>query len=64
MYSIGVAAMLLGVCIKTLRRWDSVEKIRCVRALGGHKRFPISELKRILEGKMAGQEDSELKINI
>ena len=48
MYSIGIAATLLGVCCKTLRRWDKNKKITCFRTLGGHRRFPLRELKRIL----------------
>ncbi|MGV9173055.1 MAG: hypothetical protein ACOC44_15455 [Promethearchaeia archaeon] len=27
MYSIGIAAQLLGICRKTLRRWDRSNKI-------------------------------------
>ncbi len=49
MYSIGVTASLLGVCVKTLRRWDHAKKIHCVRTLGYHRRFPISENRQILE---------------
>jgi len=48
MYSIGIAAMLLGVCIKTLRRWDVNNKIRCYRTPGGHRRFLIQEITRLL----------------
>ena len=44
MYSIGIAAMLLGVCCKTLRRWDRNNKIKCFRTLGGHRRFPQREI--------------------
>jgi len=51
MYSIGIAASLLGVCVKTLRRWDKAKKIKCARTPGGHRRFPIQEIRRILEGK-------------
>lgn len=51
MYSIGVAAALLGVCIKILRRWDKSKKIKCVQTLGGHGRFPIQEIQNILKGK-------------
>jgi len=50
MYSIGIAANLLGVCVKTLRRWDEAKKIKCARTPGGHRRFPIQEVWRILEG--------------
>ena len=51
MYSIGIAAMLLGVCIKTLKRWDANNKIRYYRTLGGHRRFPVQEIKRLLHRK-------------
>lgn len=48
MYSIGTAAELLGVCVKTLRRWDKRGGIKCYRTVGGHRRFPRSEIQRIL----------------
>ena len=48
MYSIGIAATLLGVCIKTLRRWNKKKMITCCRTLGGHRRFPYQEIERIL----------------
>jgi putative resolvase len=51
MYSIGIAASILGVCIKTLRRWHRANKIYCVRTLGGHRRFSHMELLRLLEGR-------------
>jgi len=28
MYSIGIAGVILGVCVKTLRRWDKSKKDR------------------------------------
>ena len=49
MYSIGVASQLLGVCVKTLRRWDVEGKIRCVRTLGGHRCFPVQEVREVSE---------------
>jgi len=51
MYSIGIAAQMLGVCVKTLRRWDNAKKIKCIRTLGGHRRFPIQEIRNILKNK-------------
>jgi putative resolvase len=56
MYSIGMAATLLGVCAKTLRRWNAKGLITCYRTLGGHRRFPHNELARILEMRQDGQE--------
>lgn len=52
MYSISVAASILGVCIKTLRMWDKARRIFCVRTPSGHRRFPIQEIKRILKERI------------
>lgn len=51
MYSIGIAAALLGVCVKTLRRWDKSKKTKCLRTIGGHRRFSIKKINRILNRK-------------
>lgn len=51
MYSIGIAASILGVCVKTIRRWNKANKIQCMRTPGGHRRFSLREIKRIIEGK-------------
>jgi excisionase family DNA binding protein len=48
MLSIGAAASMLGVCVKTLRRWDAKGKIRCHRTVGNHRRFPLQEVHRLL----------------
>ena len=48
MYSIGIAATIIGVCIKTVRRWEINKQITCFRTLGGHRRFSLQEIKRIL----------------
>jgi excisionase family DNA binding protein len=42
------ACELLGVHIKTLQKWDREGKIKCVRTIGGKRRVPESEIKRIL----------------
>jgi len=39
---------LLGVCTKTIQRWDKEGKIRCVRTPGNRRRVPESEILRIL----------------
>ena len=51
MYSIGIAASILGVCVKKLRRWDKSKTIICFRTIGGHRRFSFKEIKRILHCK-------------
>lgn len=52
------ASKLLGVTVRTIQRWDKEGKIRCVRTVGGKRRVPESEIKRILgiheEGKIIG----------
>ena len=42
------ASKLLGVHIRTIQKWDREGKIRCVRTMGGKRRVPESEIKRIL----------------
>jgi len=42
------ASKLLGVHIRTIQKWDREGKIRCVRTIGGKRRVPESEIKRIL----------------
>lgn len=47
-YRIGEAAIRLGVCTKTVRRWDATGKIQCHRTPGGHRRISLRELERVL----------------
>jgi putative resolvase len=47
-YRIGEAAMQLGVCTKTVRRWDAAGKIQCHRTPGGHRRISLLEIERVL----------------
>ncbi len=49
-YRIALAAQLLGLCPKTLRRWDAAGKITCVRTPGGHRRIAHSEVLILLTG--------------
>ncbi|MGN8821569.1 helix-turn-helix domain-containing protein [Collinsella sp. LCP21S3_A3] len=48
------AADALSVSIKTLRRWADAEPplIRSVRLPSGHRRFPRSEIDRLLGAKV------------
>ncbi|MHA1661227.1 MAG: helix-turn-helix domain-containing protein, partial [Promethearchaeota archaeon] len=62
MYSIGITAALLGVCAKTLRRWDKNKKITCFRTIGGHGRFSIKEINRILNNKTKEKNNNHYKI--
>jgi len=48
---ISKAANLLGVSIKTIRRWHHAGLIDCFRTVGGHRRFLLIEIQRIREGR-------------
>jgi putative resolvase len=48
MLSISQAARRLGVCTKTIRRWDAQGHIHCFRTRGNHRRIPLSEVNRLL----------------
>lgn len=43
------ASKLLGVTIDCLRKWERAGKIKCVKTLGGHRRFKLEEIKKILD---------------
>ncbi|MFX0066478.1 MAG: recombinase family protein, partial [Candidatus Hermodarchaeota archaeon] len=58
--AIGEVSVRLGVCVTTLRRWDRDGKIQCYRTSGGHRRFALVEIERILSGGLTeelGKED-------
>lgn len=48
---IGQAALLLGVSVDTIRRWEADGKITGHRTLGGQRRFSRAEIDRILSGR-------------
>jgi putative resolvase len=48
LYTLKEAEKLLGVTTRTIQRWDKEGKIRVVRTVGGRRRVPESEIKRIL----------------
>ena len=54
LYTLKEAKKLLGVTTKTIHRWDKEGKIRVVRTIGGRRRIPESEIKRILGLKEEG----------
>ena len=41
------AAKILKISPKTIRRWEKNGKIRAIRTQGNHRRFPVSEIRRI-----------------
>ena len=48
MVSAGQAARRLGVSPATIQRWVDAGTISAVRTIGGHRRIPASEIRRIL----------------
>ena len=48
LYTLKEAKRVLGVTTKTIQRWDKEGKVRVVRTVGGRRRIPESEIKRIL----------------
>ena len=61
--AIGGASKILGVCIKTIRRWHKNGKIQCYRTPGGHRRFSIIELERIISGGLLDELEENDAIN-
>lgn len=47
MYSPAKAAKLLGVCTKTIHRWDKAGRIKTFRTPTNQRRIPESEIRRI-----------------
>jgi putative resolvase len=45
--AIGEASEMLGVSVKTLRRWAEADKIPSERTPTGHRRFHINDVKRL-----------------
>jgi len=50
-FRVSQAATALGVCIKTLHRWDKLGSLECFRTSGGHRRIPVSEIRRLSNQK-------------
>jgi diguanylate cyclase (GGDEF)-like protein/excisionase family DNA binding protein len=52
--TLGEAALACGVSASTVRRWADTGRIAVVRTSGGHRRFPVAELRR-LNGEVAAR---------
>ena len=46
---------MIGVCNKTMRRWEKQEKITCFRTIGNHRRFTVQEIQRVLNKNIAAR---------
>jgi len=47
LYTLKEACLLLGLHPRTIQKWDKQGKIRVVRTLGGRRRIPESEIRRM-----------------
>jgi excisionase family DNA binding protein len=56
-FSLGEAALRLGVDEATLRHWADTGKIRTFRTPGGHRRFREDDLRRLLQREIPRVED-------
>ena len=44
---IGIAASMLGVCTRTIRRWDAAGLIPCIRARGRQRRLSLAVIEAL-----------------
>lgn len=51
-------AQMFRVDPKTVTRWAQSGKLSSIRTLGGHRRYPQSEVMRLLDAGKAQREDS------
>ena len=51
-YSVGEAAKLFKVSIKTVDRWIKAGKMRCAYTRGGHRRISEGEIRRVNRSRM------------
>lgn len=50
-FSIGEAARVLGVSIRTVRRWEAHGRLTAVRTDGGHRRFPVDAVMALRDSR-------------
>ena len=48
--SIGETAEILGVSVKTVRRWTDSGKLKSVRSPSGHRRFNLADVLEVRDG--------------
>jgi putative resolvase len=47
LYTLKEACLLLGLHPRTIQKWDKQGKVRVIRTLGGRRRIPESEIRRL-----------------
>jgi len=46
--TLSAASKLLGVTVRSLRKWSDEGKLKTIRTVGGHRRVATSEIRRLL----------------
>ena len=47
----GQVAARFNVDVKTVSRWADSGRLQCIKTLGGHRRFPASQVEALLRGE-------------
>jgi len=61
--SVGEAAKLMGLSIKTLQRWDNSGKFPSIRRPGGHRYYNIRDIKKYLATLATSKQDLFMMAN-
>jgi putative resolvase len=61
-FRVSEAVAQLGVCVRTIQRWDAGGKINCHRTVGGHRRISLVEINRLRNAEDAQPETKQLAI--
>lgn len=60
--SIGDTAKILGVSVKTVRRWADSGKLKSIRSPSGHRRFHLHDVQELNDGNL-NSTDNKITIN-
>lgn len=60
MLSVGEAARRLGVTPVTVQRWVNGGDVTAVRTVGGHRRIPVTEVRRLLATRRSSAEKGQI----
>lgn len=60
--SIGETAKILGVSVKTVRRWADLGKLKSIRSPSGHRRFNLQDIQK-LNNDVSTSRENKITIN-
>jgi excisionase family DNA binding protein len=52
---IGEAAEMLGVSVESLRRWERDGRLKATRTIGGQRRVPVGEVRRLMTAEAVSE---------